>query len=189
MLILLLGMLIFGGIHIIPSFPGVRTQLVNRLGESLYLILFAVMVLASFALIVTGKLQAATIVVWHPYSMGYILAPYLILLGFIVANAMVMPSNINRFTRHPMLWSVVLWSSGHLLANGDAASIILFGGFGMFALYKMWSLNNRGATKSVIVHSWKKDFIIVVVGALSWAIVVYLHSMLFGVPVIQYLPL
>ena len=32
-----------------------------------------------------------------------------------------------RVTRHPFLWGVAIWAIGHLLVNGDAASLILFG--------------------------------------------------------------
>lgn len=39
--------------------------------------------------------------------------------------------------RHPMLWGVVLWALAHLLVNGDLASVILFGGMGIWALAEM----------------------------------------------------
>lgn len=31
-----------------------------------------------------------------------------------------------RITRHPFLWGVAIWAAGHLLVNGDGASIVLF---------------------------------------------------------------
>ena len=34
---------------------------------------------------------------------------------------------ILRVTRHPFLWGVALWAAGHLMVNGDLASLILFG--------------------------------------------------------------
>jgi len=41
---------------------------------------------------------------------------------------------ILRVTRHPMMWSFALWSAVHLLARGDEASLIFFGGFFVLAL-------------------------------------------------------
>ena len=38
-------------------------------------------------------------------------------------------SHIAVMTHHPMLWSVLLWSAGHLFANGSAADLVLFGAF------------------------------------------------------------
>ena len=34
---------------------------------------------------------------------------------------------ILRVTRHPFLWGVAIWAAGHLIVNGDRASLILFG--------------------------------------------------------------
>lgn len=48
--------------------------------------------------------------------------------------------------RHPMLWGVVLWAVAHLLVNGDMASIVLFGGMGLWALVQMVLINRAEAT-------------------------------------------
>jgi uncharacterized membrane protein len=34
-----------------------------------------------------------------------------------------------RITRHPVMWAIMLWAAAHLLARGDLASLIFFGGF------------------------------------------------------------
>jgi uncharacterized membrane protein len=41
---------------------------------------------------------------------------------------------ILRVTRHPLLWGIALWAFAHLLANGDVASVLLFGTFLVLAL-------------------------------------------------------
>jgi uncharacterized membrane protein len=41
---------------------------------------------------------------------------------------------ILRVTRHPVMWSFALWAAAHLLARGDTASLIFFGGFLVLAL-------------------------------------------------------
>lgn len=41
---------------------------------------------------------------------------------------------ILRVTRHPMMWGFALWAAVHLLARGDAASLIFFGGFLVLAM-------------------------------------------------------
>lgn len=43
--------------------------------------------------------------------------------------------------RHPMLWGVVVWSGAHLLVNGDQASLVLFGGMGLWAVAEMVLIN------------------------------------------------
>ena len=39
-----------------------------------------------------------------------------------------------RVTRHPFQWSVVLWAIGHIVANGDVASLLFFGSLGTLSL-------------------------------------------------------
>jgi uncharacterized membrane protein len=189
MFILILGMTFFFGVHLLPSFPTARQTLINRFGDNRYKSGYSLIALIGLTLIIFGKSQTEYIPVWQPSLIAFQIAPYVILLGFIISNAMYMASNIKRFTRHPMLWGVLFWSLGHLLTNGDLASLILFGGFGLFSLFDMWSANRRGAKKSEQVYPLSKDLILIVVGVISWGIFLYLHFYLFGVPVIQYLSL
>jgi uncharacterized membrane protein len=36
---------------------------------------------------------------------------------------------IIRVTRHPIMWGVMLWAAAHLLARGERAAVVFFGGF------------------------------------------------------------
>ena len=36
---------------------------------------------------------------------------------------------IIRITRHPIMWGVILWAGAHLLARGERAASVFFGGF------------------------------------------------------------
>lgn len=46
--------------------------------------------------------------------------------------------------RHPMLTGQILWSVAHLLVNGDLASIVLFGGIGLWAVVQIVLINAAG---------------------------------------------
>ena len=83
-----------------------------------------------------------------------------------------------------MLWGVTLWSIAHLLANGDLASILLFGSFGLFSLFNMFSANLRGAKKQQTKYAFSKDAIVIVASVVVYGILVFLHPYLFGVKVI-----
>ena len=48
-----------------------------------------------------------------------------------------------KITRHPMLWGIGLWAVSHLLANGDQASLILFGGMAILAFGGMAHIDAR----------------------------------------------
>jgi uncharacterized membrane protein len=95
-----------------------------------------------------------------------------------------MPTNLKRFTRHPMLWGVTIWAAVHLLSNGDLASLILFGSFGAFSLFDMWSANRRGAELSSQALPYWRDLLVVVVGAIVYVAFLKSHAWLFGVPLV-----
>ena len=53
----------------------------------------------------------------------------------------------------------------------------------MFALFNVWSANQRGAAKSAEPVPFKFDVIVVAAGLVAYAVALYLHG-LFGVPVV-----
>lgn len=48
-----------------------------------------------------------------------------------------------RITRHPFLWGVAIWALGHLLVNGEAASLILFGSLLALAVFGTSSIDAK----------------------------------------------
>ena len=104
-------------------------------------------------------------------------------LAVTIFPAAYLPTNLKRIMRHPFLWGVTLWALGHLLTNGDLASILLFGSFAIYAFYDMWSANRRGAEVSKTRYPIWQDGVLVVVGLAAYLLLVRLHPILFGVPV------
>ncbi len=52
-------------------------------------------------------------------------------------------AGILSVTRHPFLWGTGLFSLVHLLANGDAASLILFGGMAVLSFGGMAAIDHK----------------------------------------------
>jgi uncharacterized membrane protein len=52
-----------------------------------------------------------------------------------------------RVTRHPFLWGVALWAAGHLMVNGDRASLILFGTLLVLAIAGTYSIDAKRRRK------------------------------------------
>ena len=48
-----------------------------------------------------------------------------------------------RITRHPFLWGVAIWAAGHLVVNGNTASLILFGSMLLLALFGTASIDAK----------------------------------------------
>jgi uncharacterized membrane protein len=65
----------------------------------------------------------------------------LVLLGFYLFAASGLRVRAARAIRHPQLTGVILWAVAHLLVNGDAASLLLFGGILAWAVLSILLIN------------------------------------------------
>jgi uncharacterized membrane protein len=86
-----------------------------------------------------------------------------------------------------MILAVKIWALSHLLVNGDAASLLLFGGFLAWGVIDRISLKRRGniGGGAATTVSAKWDVIAIVVGlAIYGLFVAFLHQWLIGVPII-----
>jgi uncharacterized membrane protein len=64
-----------------------------------------------------------------------------------------LPGKIKATVRHPMLAAIKFWALAHLIANGDLASIILFGSFLAYAVVDRILLKSRGGAAPVMAVS------------------------------------
>ena len=143
----------FIAIHLFVSGTGLRDRLVSRLGEGAYLGAFSAVSLALIvwmamsygpALTADGNAFLWQAPAWWPHLGGVVVLVAFLLgvPGMLSPNpgavgqdgrAADQPRGIQRITRHPFLWGVGLWAAFHLVANGDLASLILFGGLALLA--------------------------------------------------------
>jgi len=181
--LLVAGVLVFIGAHLLPSFSQVRSGLRERLGVGPYMGLFSLAALTGLILVIVGMGRAPFVEVWTPPPWGRQLAIFVMPVALTLFIGAYMPSNLKRFIRHPMLLGVALWATAHLLANGDLASLILFGSFGAFAVFDIWSANRRGAERSAKVAPRWQDLLLVAAGAVVYVGILHGHCWLFGMPV------
>lgn len=184
MSLMIAGLVLFFAVHMVPWSPSLRGAAVSRLGPNVYKIAFTVLALAGIVLVVAGKARAPFEPLWNADpGMGHV-TRLLVLIGFVLLPAAHMKTNIKRFTRHPMLWGIVLWGLGHLLVNGDRASVVLFGAFVLYSLAAMVSANARGAQKSTVAYPLSKDLVVVAAGVVAYLVIMFGHGVLFGYPLI-----
>ena len=81
MTLLIIGIVVFLGIHLLPTVPGLRDKLAARLGENGYKALFSLLSIAGFALLVWGFATAPVIQVWTPPAWTRWVAIALMMLG------------------------------------------------------------------------------------------------------------
>ncbi len=150
MMLLVLGIVVFIGIHLLPTQPDLRSGLITRFGEGAYKVAFALLSFAGLALIVVGyhKLQlmpGKNPQLWVPPAGMRHLAAALMLPALILLAAAYIPSRIRTAVKHPMLAAVKIWALAHLLANGDLGGMVLFASFLAWAVVDRISVKKRGA--------------------------------------------
>lgn len=192
MMMLVVGLVLFFTIHLIPGNKDVRNGLVARFGEGAYKGVFSILSLAAFVVIVLGygkmqaELGAKNPVLFEAPIWAKHLALVLMVPAFIALVAAYVPSRIGGMLKHPMLVAVKIWAFSHLLANGDAASLVLFSSFLAYAVYDRISLKKRGDLgRSAAGATAVNDAIVVGIGLSAYLLMLYFgHPYLIGVPVI-----
>jgi uncharacterized membrane protein len=189
MLILVLGIVVFLGVHSLTAFRETRTGLIERFGAGPFKGIYSLAALAGFALIVWGfsRYRAeGLITVWTPPTWTRHLTIALMWFAF-VALACINPARgrIRGWLRHPMLVAVKIWALAHLLANGDAGGMLLFGSFLAWAVFDRIAVKKRGDMGARRITSFTRaDAIALGAGTLAYVAVMVLHPVLFGVAVI-----
>ncbi|HEX2876486.1 MAG TPA: NnrU family protein [Polyangiaceae bacterium] len=148
-------------LHAAVAGSGLRRVLVNRFGDKAYRGGFSLASVASLWWLVSEYRGAPFHPLWvTPSALRFVplvLVPvaFVFLVGaFTVPN----PTSVGgekhlddaepargllRVTRHPFLWSVVLWASAHLLVNADVGSLLFFGSLGLTALRGAYDIDRK----------------------------------------------
>lgn len=150
-------------LHLLVSGTRLRAAIVGTIGEGPYLGLFS---LASLAGIVWlsmayGDARGVGGTWWDTGAAGRHAALIIQLVAFLfIVPGLVTPNptivrqegaldrpnlvrGMLRITRHPFLWGVAIWAAGHLLVNGDAPGVLLFGSLLVLAVLGTFSIDAK----------------------------------------------
>jgi uncharacterized membrane protein len=186
MSLLVAGLALFLGIHLLPALPALRRRLVKRLGEPRFKGVFSLVSFAGLVLIVIGYRSApAEVRVFAPFAAAQAIAPYAMTLAFILFAAANMRGHLRHALKHPMLLGLLIFSGVHLLANGDLRGTVLFGALLAYGVIDLASAVSRNAVRSFVPRR-KFDIMAVVGGTVIAFGVMVLHRMFFGVPVVAF---
>ncbi len=182
MLLLGLGVILFGLVHLVPSaLPDLRAGLVAKIGETGFKGLLAVASIVGIVLIVLGWQQAQPALVYQLPLAATRATKGLMIVALILFFAPYLPTNIRRAVRHPQLTGVLVWGIAHMLANGDNRSIVLFGGMAMWSVVAMALISGRdGDWVPPEPKSPIGDAVAVIVGVVAFIGLVLMHQSLFG---------
>ena len=186
MTVLVVGLIVFLGIHSISIFaPDFRNRTAARLGSGPWRGIYSLISLVGFVLIVWGYglARREPVMLYNPPFWTHYATAVLMLPVFPLIFAPYFPGRIKAALKHPMLLAVVLWAVAHLISNGTLADLLLFGGFLGWAVADRLSYRHRqprplkGAPPAA-----RNDVIVVIVGLAIYALfVVWLHVKWIGV--------
>lgn len=185
MLLLVIGLALFLGAHLFTRARDQRARAIGRLGEGGYKAAYSVVSLLGLVLIVIGWRSAPYVEIWSPPVWTRHLNYLLMWPAFVLLIAAYLPGHILARAKHPMLAALKLWATAHLLANGDLASIVLFGSLLAYGVYARIALK-RAERREGAPHrpaSWQNDVVAVVVGTMLYGLFgAFLHPLIIGKP-------
>jgi uncharacterized membrane protein len=186
---MILGLVLFFGVHTLTTQREVRARVIASSGEGGYKIGYTLVSALGLVLIVWGFAHyraTGWIDVWQPPTAFKHLTVALMLPAVILVVASYIRGRIYTRLKHPMLTGIKLWAAAHLLANGDLGSIILFGSFLGWAVFDRISLKHRADSGAppIPVGGPSNDLIAVAVGLVAYlALAFAFHPVVIGVPV------
>jgi uncharacterized membrane protein len=190
LLVLILGLILFLGVHTLTTQRKLRARVIAATGEAGYKIGYTLASFVGLALIIWGfGVYRATgwINVWNPPTALRHIAMALMLPAVIMVVASYIRGRIYTALKHPMLAGIKLWAAAHLLANGDLGSILLFGSFLAWAVFDRISLKHRtdAGAPPIPVGGPGNDLIAIAVGIVAYlALAFAFHPVVIGVPVV-----
>ena len=190
---LVTGLIIFFAVHSISivNEPW-RDRMVAKVGEVPWKGIYSVVTTIGFFLIVWGyglaRQESAVIYFSAPWLTH--LSMLLLIPVFPLLLATYLPGRIKTFVGHPMLLATILWAFSHMLVNGKLTDVLLFGSFLVWSGLELYSMRRRVQSPLLSAPvSRFNDLISLVLGfALYSMFIVWLHSMLIGVPLVTLTP-
>jgi uncharacterized membrane protein len=183
MIFLALGVAAFAVLHLVPAVPAVKATLQAQLGGRNYGMMFGIGSILTLALIILGWRMANFVPVYEPPVWGWHVTFLLVAVAFLLLAVFIFRGRLRQTLRFPLAFAVIAWATGHLFANGDLASLILFGGLLTYAglhLTLGFANNVRPSPETRQGH----DALALFIGLALYGLMTQVHPYVIGVPVL-----
>lgn len=184
MILLAFGVFLTAALHLVAAVPPLKARLKAILGEKAYGPAFGIASIVGIAIIVLGWRSSDFVLVYDPPEWGRHANYLLTLIAFIFLGIFLFRGSWRQKVRFPMAFAAIFWATGHLLANGDLASVILFGGFFVYAVLHILIGTLNGVRPTPVVREGH-NLLSVLGGIALYGVMTQLHTVLIGVPVFQ----
>lgn len=157
---LLLSLTIFILFHLIPAIGPVRLRLISAVGKPGYIVGYSALsiVLLVWVSLAYGRADSDLVWIQQPW-MRWVPIITMYFASVLMISALMHPNPLSvgvkaaqfdasqpgvvAVTRHPLIWSFILWAGAHIVPNGDSASLLFFGLFLALGLIGPKSLDSK----------------------------------------------
>jgi uncharacterized membrane protein len=188
MTVLLIGLLLFLGVHSVRIVADDwRGATLARVGEARWKGVYALLSAVGLALLVWGYglARQQPLALWQPPVWTRHVASLLTWVAFVLVAAAYVPRNaLKARLHHPMVLGVKAWALAHLLANGNAADVLLFGAFLLWAAASFRAARRRDRASGAADAPGRPlaTLTTLVVGTAAWAgFALWAHAAWIGV--------
>jgi uncharacterized membrane protein len=156
-----------------------RQRLVAAVGRG-YLPVQIAVSLALFVFLLWSYRGADKTLLYAPPEWGLIANFILSAIGFVCLGIFLFRGKARNVLRYPLAIGVLFWGAGHLVSNGEIASVALV--LGLVGTVLVSSIM-KGASRSEVRQG--HDLLGPMFGIAFYAVAAQLHPLLVGVPVFQ----
>ena len=188
MSILVLGLILFLGVHSLRIFAGDwRQAQIARVGEQTWKGVYSLVSAIALGLIILGYGMARvdSPVLWSAPVWTRHLTALLTLPAFILLVAAYLPgTHIKAAVGHPMVAGVKIWALAHLLTNSKLSAVTLFAAFLIWAVLDFISCRRRDRAQNIQYAAANTGATVITVVAgvvVAGVFAMWLHGMLIGV--------
>jgi uncharacterized membrane protein len=191
MFYMVFGLGIFTALHVYSMLlPVSRDGLKARLGEGTYKGLYSVAALIGLGVMIMGYRQlsagpeAGELLYEPPGGMRHA-TMLLVLLAFISISSFHGRGYLKRWLRNPFSVGVALWAFGHLLSNGRAYAVLMFGAFLALALLDI-ALSTARGKRPLHEPQPRSDVIAAIAGMALYVVFLFgFHPYVLNLPVVR----
>jgi uncharacterized membrane protein len=173
---------LFGLAHIVPAVPAMKSAAVSVLGKA-YGPAYGILSLLLLIAVLWAFRQTAPETLYEVSSWGRHADFTLSLVGFIFIGIFLFRGSWRNRIKYPMAIGVAFWSLGHLLANGDQRTTVLFAGLAAFAILHAILKATQGAHEPSVERQGH-NMLSILAGIVLYGLAAQLHGVMAGVPVV-----
>ena len=182
MALLALSIFLFGIVHLNPAVPQWRAHARQTFGKA-YGPVYGILSLSLLVACLWAFRNADVQPLYEPPPWGRHVNFGLSLVGFIFIGIFLFRGSWRNRLKVPMAIGVEFWALGHLTANGDARTTLLFGGLAVVAALQGF-FKLQGGLHIPSDERKGHNLLSVLGGVALYGLAVQLHAVIAGVPVI-----